>query len=189
MLIRNEKSVSIFHLSLKTLCYVQKPSQVFFLGEILLFESLVWVIKPAVNHMDKNESLVDFLQIRPEVVQWIEQAQPQLRALLKTAAEHLAGKESVGRLPALITRTSLEAQLQHALGTCVLCGEKRRPHANNTRCSLWLSVFFALFVCLLQLCLRPVQISSLYSESGTIWEKAPRAASSSRTSTLPHVID
>jgi hypothetical protein len=101
----------------------------------------------------KTSPLVDFLQIRAEVVQWIEQAQPQLRALLKTAAEHLAGKEAVGRLPALITRTSLEAQMQHALGTCV--GEKVTAHAKIIILGALCDLSLSLSLCLSATALSP----------------------------------
>jgi hypothetical protein len=47
----------------------------------------------------------------------MESVLPQLRQLFGRAAEHLAGSKAVGRLPALITQTVVEAQLQHALGT------------------------------------------------------------------------
>jgi len=90
-------------------------------------------------------------------VQWIEQVQPELRQLFKRAAEHLAGKENVGRLPTLITQTTLEAQLQHALGM-----SKKFPNANHPKRAFFVIVFF------LQPCRRPVQISLLYYESGTI---------------------
>jgi hypothetical protein len=126
----------------------QKWSGVFFLCEILLLEDrrLSVSYKACGEPCTKTSPLVDFLQIRAEVVQWIEQAQPQLRALLKTAAEHLAGKEGVGRLPALITRTSLEAQLQHALGTCrvrekVTACKNHHPLGALCDCSLSLSLF------------------------------------------------
>ncbi|XP_065332021.1 protein qui-1 [Cloeon dipterum] len=55
-------------------------------------------------------------QSRQEVHEWIERDLPKLRQLFKKAAARLPpGNKGPGRLPDLITRTLVEAQLQHAL--------------------------------------------------------------------------